>query len=153
MCDLQRSEKADHRSLGCVRPKEVDSLIIEVAPGEWSERKRSVLDQMALFDPIEKKLEKIPFVFKYRYRCEDRACRGHTQSIIDWELMELYRRLRRDASSTDVLNAKIRQKYVNELCGDSKDTHFFVGNHSRFPSTFMVLGVFWPPKTPQKTFF
>ena len=43
----------------------------------------------------------------------------------------------------------IQKKFVGELCAKTKDTHFFVGNHSRFPSTFMVIGVFWPPKSVQ----
>ena len=59
--------------------------------------------------------------------------------------MELYRNVRGRCSNVEEIKAKIRQKYFDELCGPEKDTHFFVGNHSRFPGTFMILGVFWPP--------
>lgn len=33
----------------------------------------------------------IPWSFKYRYECSDPDCNTHIQSIIDWEIAELYR--------------------------------------------------------------
>ncbi|MBN1394199.1 MAG: hypothetical protein JW959_04190 [Pirellulales bacterium] len=103
------------------------------------------MDQMILFDPVKTKLEKIPFVFKYRYRCEEKSCRGHEQSVIDWELMELYRRLKNQGMTSEEILPEINKKFIGELCRSDKDTHFFVGNHSLYPSTFMIIGVFWPP--------
>jgi hypothetical protein len=153
MCHLQRLQKAHHRSLGCIKPRDVDRVIIKEADAEWAGRKRAVLDQFVLFDPIETKLEKIPFEFRYRYRCEEPDCHGHTQLIIDWELMELYRKLRSRQATQEEISAKIRERYLGKLCGQNKDTHFFVGNHSLYPSTFMVLGVFWPPKRAQRDLF
>jgi hypothetical protein len=150
MCAMQRSGM---QSLGCIKPREVDRMVFEEADPTWSGRKQSAIDQLALFDPVEKKLEKIPYVFKYSYRCEEPDCRGHTQSVIDWELMELYRKVAPHVSGREQLEAKIREKYIDELCGPDKDTYFFVGNHSRFPNTFMVLGVFWPPKAEQQSLF
>ena len=40
----------------------------------------------------------------------------------------------------------ILQKFLGEMCDQRKDTIFFVGNHHRYPESFMVLGVFWPPR-------
>jgi hypothetical protein len=50
------------------------------------------------------------------------------------------------------LEESVRKKYFDELCSSTKDTHFFVGNHSLYPASFMVLGIFWPPKSPQRSF-
>jgi hypothetical protein len=147
MCEIQQLQKTNGKSIGAFRPKAVLDFVIEDDQPDWSGRKQSALDQMTLFDERTERLEKIPMIFKYRYVCADDACRGHTQSIIDWELMELYRNVRDRAASSEEIKAKIRQKYFDELCGPRKDTHFFVGNHSRFPNTFMILGVFWPPLT------
>jgi hypothetical protein len=61
--------------------------------------------------------------------------------------------VRQGDASRKQIEAKVREKYLDELCGSDKDTHFFVGNHSRFPNTFMVLGVFWPPKADQQEMF
>jgi hypothetical protein len=153
MCDLQRQQKATGKSLGCIKPRVVEAFEIEDAPLDWSGRKKATMEQMLLFDAVDTKLEKIPFVFRYRYRCEDEHCRGHSQSIIDWELMELYRNVRRHSPCGDELKRKIREKYLDELCGANKDTHFFVGNHSLYPGSFMVLGVFWPPRSTQRELF
>ncbi len=153
MCELLQAEESHSRSLACIKPRDVDKLIVEAAEGGWAGRKQAVIDQLTFFDPVETKLEKIPFIFKYRYRCENRDCRGHTQSIIDWELMELYRKTRGPGVPPDDIHARIREKFLGELCAETKDTHFFVGNHSRFPATFMVLGVFWPPKSVQNEMF
>jgi hypothetical protein len=150
MCAIQKAQSETGKSLGVFRPKEVvDFLIVDGSP-DWSGRKQAALDQLTLFDERTTQLEKIPFVFKYKYVCAEEKCKGHTQSIIDWELMELYRNVRDEASSTQEIKAKVRAKYLDQLCGNKRDTYFFVGNHSRFPNTFMVIGVFWPPKPTDK---
>jgi len=43
----------------------------------------------------------------------------------------------------------VHDKFMNTLCGDDRDTCFFVGNLAKYPKSWMVLGVFWPPKSPQ----
>ena len=153
MCELRKEQRRTGKSLACIKPRAVDALLVDDAEADWSDKKKTLMQQIPLFDPVDTKLEKIPFVFRYKYRCEDAKCPGHEQSIIDWELMELYRRVRRQNLSSDELIAKIREKYADELCGPAKDTHFFVGNHSQYPSSFMILGVFWPPKTSQAELF
>ena len=39
----------------------------------------------------------------------------------------------------------LRDKFLDQLCGEDRDTYFFVGNQFRHPRGFLVLGVFWPP--------
>ena len=151
MCEFLSNRQSDPRSLGCVKPRDIDRLVVEDGEAEWSGRKKGVVDQLVLFDSVDKKLEKIPYVFKYRYRCEQKDCNGHEQSILDWELMELYRNLKHGGASVGEIMSKIEGKFFDELCGSDKDTHFFVGNHSQYPVTFMVIGVFWPPKSSQAT--
>lgn len=153
MCDFLRHRESCPRSLGCIKPRDVDRMVIEEASGEWRGNKKAAIDQLVLFDSVKTKLEKIPYVFKYRYRCEEKDCNGHEQSILDWELMELYRNLKKEGVSSDDILAGIRTKFIGEICRSDKDTHFFVGNHSRFPITFMVIGVFWPPQTPLRELF
>ena len=153
MCELRRLQEVESRSLGCIKPRDVDDFIIKPGEPDWSRRKRSAIDQMVLFDPVDTKLEKIPFAFWYRYRCDQPDCPGHEQSVIDWELMELYRNLRDGGAPANAIPNQIRSKFLDELCGRDKDTHFFVGNHSRYPGTFMILGVFWPPRSIQSEMF
>ena len=91
-------------------------------------------------------LEKIPYLFRYHYRClNEPDCPGHNQCIIDWEIGEAYRSWRNDYGSGPLLFEKIKQRWHDEMLRADKDTYLFVGNQHRF-KTFMVLGVFWPPK-------
>ena len=153
MCELQRLQESEGRSLGCIKPREVDDLVVEETDEQWSDRKQAILDQKPLFDTVASPLEKIPLIFKYRYRCESPDCRGHRQSIQDWELGQLFRNVKADTLDRDEIIAKVRGMFLDEMCNRSKDTYFFVGNHSRFPVTFMVLGVFWPPRSHQPDLF
>jgi hypothetical protein len=46
----------------------------------------------------------------------------------------------------------VKKKFFGELCREDKDTRFFMGTY--FPyNTWLVLGVFWPPKTLQSSLF
>jgi hypothetical protein len=153
MCEIQALQKSEGKLLGAFRPEAVTDLLIEEGTADWSEKQTSSMDQLLLFEERPTRLEKIPFVFKLEYKCNSGNCRGHSQSIIDWEIMELYRNIRRTTRNPDERKAKIRQKYLDELCSPKKDTTLFVGNHNLYPVTFMVLSVFWPPKERQKLLF
>ena len=103
---------------------------------------------MHMFEEPSKPLEPIPFRFKYRYFCDDPCCKnGHEQTIVDWEACELYRKLRDSEEIEQAIHAKMRQKFVEELWGRDRDSYLFVGNQLAHPRAFIVLGVFWPPKT------
>jgi hypothetical protein len=42
----------------------------------------------------------------------------------------------------------VKKKYLNEVCGPAKDTRLFMG--TVFPyNTWVVIGVYWPPKIKQ----
>lgn len=100
----------------------------------------------SLFFPGKTGLEKIPYRFRYLYHCDDADCPGHEQTIVDWEIAQLYRTLRdKGDTEADVLR-KIKDKWLGQMCSAKRDTAFFVGNQFRNPDGFLVLGVFWPPR-------
>jgi hypothetical protein len=125
------------------KPKGTPELIIEKADKEWGD----IVRQLHMFEEPSKPLEPIPFRFKYRYVCDDLPCKGHEQTIVDWEACELYRKLRDSEESEHAVRAKMEQKFVGELWGRERDSYLFVGNQLAHPRSFIVLGVFWPPKT------
>jgi hypothetical protein len=43
----------------------------------------------------KKPLEKIPFIFRYVFTCDESACHSHTMMCADWEMASLYRNCRR----------------------------------------------------------
>lgn len=154
MCEIRRRQQRDGTSLGIFRPATVDALLVERA--DVSAEKQRMAEQWAaqgtLLDDTPdrdaeheqqmRSLELIPYSFKYRYRCSDSGCKGHEQSIIDWEIGQSYRR---DRKRSD-WEARIRNKWLEQVCGADRDTAFIVGNQHQHPGSFLVLGVWWPPK-------
>jgi len=144
MCEIMRLQEREGKSLGIFKPSTVEDLVIEDCPAQWDARRRETLGQQMFFTGRKKPLEKVPFTFKYRYHCSDACCPGHTQSIIDWEIAQLYRNVRRAGSGAEI-KRKIREKFLDELCGSDRETYFFTGNMARHRNSFLILGVFWPP--------
>lgn len=134
------------------RVHDVADLVIEEVERDpqKSEMAEAWAAQGSLLDAGElqqqrKALEQLPFRFQYRYRCSDGACQGHLQSVVDWEIVELFRNVRDRANWKEL----IRQKWLDQMCGTDKETAFIVGNQHQYPDGFLVLGVWWPPKSSQ----
>jgi hypothetical protein len=145
MCAIARRQKVDGTSLGVFRPRELLEFVTAPEEAEWPQAKQARLDQGRLIGPEMAPLEKIPHSFSYRYRCEDDGCKGHEQTIIDWEIMQAYRKWRRDHGERRALEM-IEDKWAREMWGPERDTFFFTGNQLAHPQSFLVLGTFWPKK-------
>jgi len=156
MCELMRRQRRDGTSLGVFRPGRVLDLVIEKAGVDEGRRRiaRAWLAQTSLLDGLGseerssqlRELEQAPWTFKYRYECDEPGCRSHTQSIIDWEILRFYRRVR----NKEDWRERMKRRWVGELCGPDRDTAFFVGNMHQHPRSFLVLGVWWPPRQPEQ---
>ena len=152
LCDIRDAQSRDGTSLGVFRPREVlDFDWEEEGSREWTKEELATLTQRDLFMTRERKLlEKIPFIFRYRFRCEDcRTKEPHHVKIIDWELAQQYRRFARECATERDALRKLMDNWLDNLCGPEKDTYFFTGNMQAHPGTFLILGVFWPPKQQQ----
>jgi hypothetical protein len=65
--------------------------------------------------------------------------------IEDWELGVLFLK-EREKKRQEQAAKGVRDKYLLELANPKRDTRFFMG--TRLPyNTWIVLGVFYPPKT------
>ncbi len=128
-------------SLGLVKPRDVDLTVADnpdYRPGGDAQV------DVDLFGHEHEVLEKTPFTATYHYRCAGViACRGHHQSIVDWESGQLARRNLRSRSVADA-QAAHRRRFLDEMCAPGRDTYFFVGNQHQHPGSFLVLGLFWP---------
>jgi len=147
MCEIQREQERSGLSMGFFKPAEViDVTQEEEDQKEWSAKDLAKLEQKDFFMTKENKpLEKLPYKWRYRYRCSDPDCTGHHQSIIDWELGQLYRTLKRKGlTDPKEIHEKIREKFLHEICAPDRDVHFFTGNMLKHPKDFLILGVFWP---------
>lgn len=146
VAELEAAYEADKTSLGIVRPKRVMDLKIELADPEWKPEWQILFQQMTLFGPPQKPLAKLPFKWSYVFQCEDGV--EYTRMIEDWELGVLFLKLRDQMDENKAAEA-VKEKFLGELCASSRDTRFFMG--TVFPyNTWIVLGVFWPPRCTQQ---
>lgn len=158
MCDLIERNKLDSGpstpSLSVVRTAEPPELLIDKRDKEQLDRWQQLADaidaQSSLFDDPahnKPKFEVTPWRFRYDYRCLELNCRGHQQTIVDWEAEALWRRVRHRGDWRELM----RQKFVGELWAPSRDSVLFVGNMEQRPRNFLVLGIFWPPSQALQT--
>lgn len=150
MQELREKQELDGTSLGIIRPAEVSEFYWEPASDEKMAKYIDAMKQLKLFEP-RKPLEPIPYDFGYRFYCQSPDCRGHEMSIIDWEVGQLYRRMLRKLRDSEAAAAAVKHRFLNDLCGDSVDTYFYVGNMLKWTNVWLVLGVFWPPRSPQSS--
>ncbi len=149
--ELEQLYVSDGVSLGVVRPSEVQDLEIEETDEDWDPKYLEQLKQLHLFGEQRKYLRKIPYNFTYKYKCDD-DLKWHRARLLDWEMGALW--LREVIRSNDEKKAaeSVRKKFLYEICGPRKDTLFFMGTRLPF-NTWMVLGVFWPPRREQLQLF
>jgi hypothetical protein len=138
--------KDQGKSLGIIKPKSVNKYTYEQTQEDWSEKDKAILGQLDLFRE-KKPLEKIPYKFFYHFTEKNNV--PHKFSIIDWEIMELYRscRNRSKLSGKDaILDAleKVKQKLEDDFMRN-KDLYFIVGNLKQHPQNFVIIGIFYPP--------
>ena len=109
--------------------------------------------QARLWENRTKSLEpprKVPFKFQYQFDCDDSRCTGHQMMIEDWEVGALYWRLIDEGRSQDEAAQGVRERFLHDLCGPTRDTHFFVGTVLAHPKSWVVIGVFWPQISMKK---
>jgi hypothetical protein len=149
MCEVQRVQAIDRTSLAVFRPGAVLDWTVEAAPP-----RADAGTQLDMFEPSLEALEDIPYKFRYRYRCaEEPDCPTHHQRVLDWELGQAFRSWRQKYGSDEGALQAIRQKWFGDLLAPGRDTMFFVGSIARYPTSFCVIGVFWPPVEPAMRLF
>lgn len=141
---LRERYESDRTSLGIVRPTRVLDVEIEPADPEWKPEWQTLFQQLRLIGPEQLPLRKIPYTFRYVFECEDSE-RPHRSMIEDWELGALFLKESIKLGSDEAAAESVRDRFLNELCREDKDTRFFMGTVLPY-NTWLVLGVFWPPK-------
>jgi hypothetical protein len=144
MCCIQQEHLENGSpTLGFFRPNRVTSFTIESDEPEWTEAQLARLRQTSFLDQgPSRELEKIPYRFKYKYRCEHESCNGHSMICTDWEMSEAYRRWKQSYGIN--WEQKFRQRFEIEMI-NTKDLHFFVGTVNNHPRSWIIVGLFYPP--------
>ncbi|MBM0231436.1 hypothetical protein JNW91_05915 [Micromonospora sp. STR1_7] len=148
MCWLNKQARDDRsaRSIALIRVADISSLQVKRHPGWSAEDRKKIagyLNQLDLLEPAKRSPLQAPrFTGAYRYRCADRHCRGHQQTLWDWEFVALQRRLDQltDAEAAE----QLRNKFLTQLCAADRDVAFYVGNQAARPQSFSIGGVYAP---------
>lgn len=143
--EFRAQYKTEKVSLGVVRPKRVLDLEVKPTSREWEPKRQKLFKQARLFGDDQKPLAKIPYTFHYVFECADSA-KPHTAMNEDWELGVLFLKELAKGRTEEEAIQSIRRRFLDEMCAASRDTRFFMGTILPF-NTWLVLGVFWPPKT------
>ncbi len=156
---IRLSKGAQSISLGTLKPLEIVDFVIEEKDREWKD-KWLVQNQQGSFYELgangearKRRLVKaLPYRYSYRFLTKGDA-KPRELMIEDWEIGTLFwKSLRRSDGDEAKANQMVRRKYFDEF-SSKKDIHLFVGttkaNHKRAPNPFIIIGVFYPPKTKQ----
>ena len=147
-------------SLAVFKPTEITDFTIEPCDREWDKKKLSEIkaraNQLDLFgeksdNPFEV-VQKLPYTFRYKFK--DINGRESHIMVEDWELGQLFWNCLK-SSGESVACEKVKQKYLEEF--RKKDLYFYMGTTRRFDgwskNPFLIIGVFYPPKTSALSLF
>lgn len=140
--EISDDYNANKVSIAIFKPKEIIDFIVEEDDREWSQAQIQKLNQISLFDSENTKtLQKVPFKFSYKFKCNDDRCKGHKIMITDWEIYQLYRNCKAKYRSSKIAIEKVKEKYLDYLWRGTRESYFIVG--TTFPyDSFIIVGIF-----------
>jgi hypothetical protein len=152
---IDLAKGATKKSLATVKPKEIVDFEIKPDEREWKKEWLEQLQQRNMFEPDKQNgkrtiIRKLPYKFYYHFLTEDNKIRK--LMIEDWEIGALYWNcLVQTSGDEEAAKQLVKQKYLEEFV--EKDLYLFVGTTKQFhnvaPNPFVIIGVFYPPKTSQ----
>lgn len=146
-CQLLRGARTNRtrsQSLGIVHPRKIVDFKIQPNPDYFAVADQEPETIYTLFGKDFQTVKPSPFTLKFHYFCNDPACKGHRQSVIDWEVgASGYHRLNDNKGIKYAENAIKSQFVTNPM---SKDLWFILGNMHKRPQDFMIISLFYPQK-------
>ena len=154
----------ERKSLATLKPLELLDFVIEDDDRQWKEKWLAQAKQGNFLEILEAKcpskephpVRKLPYKYSYQFLSEGDV-KPRKLKIEDWELGALFWNcLKKADGDENEANLRVRQKYLVEFW-EKKDLYFFLGTSKRYhnisPNPFMIIGVFYPPKTMQTSLF
>jgi hypothetical protein len=150
-CARKTRDENDAPTLALIKPAVIEKLLIVPDEAQWSQSQLETLRQGDLFaEAPEEELQKIPFTFKYKFRCDHSQCPGHEMSCTDWEMGQSWRSW--TVKYGDAWESKFRETYESRMI-ESPDTHFYVGTIHQYPNAWIIVGLFYPGESSQVGLF
>ena len=153
-------DPSQRKSLATLKPSRIVDFIVEEDEREWKPKWLEDLKQLNMFElPSQrghkKLVRKLPYKFFYRFFSEGDKT-PHKMMIEDWEIGALFWNCLYKTDGDEQAAVKlVKQKYLEEF--SEKDLYLFVGTtkqyHNFAPNPFVIIGVFYPPKSDQPLLF
>ncbi|AEF96526.1 hypothetical protein [Methanotorris igneus] len=137
-----QNKKRQECSLGVVKPIIKDMV--------WTDREVSSKDdvtQLTLDGTEFIRLEPLDKKFQYVFKCSPTCPTEHKIMCEDWEIEELYRKLKKKYDENKACNL-VRDKFLNKIYYEGH-TYFIVGTHNRW-NTWLIVSVLYPKKEDLK---
>ncbi len=144
------------KSLATVKPNKIVKFEVEEDERHWKPKMRNSLRQLKLFEKIDGDREaqivrKLPYKYYYHFITEGDD-KPRRMMIEDWEIGALYWNCLAQSEGDEIeANKLVEKKYFEQFL--ELDLYFFVGttitNHIRAPNPFVIIGVFYPPRSSQ----
>lgn len=164
MTDLITLAKDEGRkSLATLKPAEIVDFVVEETDRDWKEKIIAQNQQGDIFETnnrgemqTRQYVQKLPYKYSYQFLSEGDN-RPRKMMIEDWEIGALFWNClqRTDGDETEA-NALVRQRYL-DIFREKNDVYLFLGttlhHHLRSRNPFVIIGVFYPPKTAQTSLF
>ena len=156
-------DKPEYKSLATLKPAEIVDFEIQETDRDWKEKIIAQNQQGDIFETNDRGemqtrqyVQKLPYKYSYKFLSEGDD-RPRTMMIEDWEIGALFWNcLRRTDGDEDAANALVREKYFDTFL-EKHDVYLFLGttlqHHHVSRNPFVIVGVFYPPKTPQLSLF
>ena len=144
------------KSLATLKPARIVDFLHKEDQREWRKDLAEQLKQLSMFDSLDaggpaKIVKKLPYKFYYRFFSEGDH-KPRTMMIEDWEIGALFWKCLANADGDEQEALRlVKYKYLDQF--SEKDLYLFLGttlkHHNRAANPFVIIGVFYPPKTNQ----
>ena len=153
----------EKKSLATLRPTEIINFVIEEDKRDWKEEWIALAKQGNIFEIDDKgqlkdrpRVPKPPYKYFYEFLTENDT-KPHRMMIEDIEIGNLYWNcLKRTDGDEIAANQLVRPKYFDTFL-EKNELYLFVGTtmqyHNVGPNPFIIVGIFYPPKTAQMSLF
>jgi len=142
--ELESKKKAMNKSIGIIKPKKIVSFFKKNI-SECRDWERDLIEgtQKTLLGNYESPLDKIPYWMGYKFYCNNKSCKGHNMMCEDWEMLQLFRTMKKKYGTDEKAFEKVKEKYFDWM--QKRDLYFIVGTEIRF-NKFLIIATFYPPK-------
>lgn len=144
------NEAADRgQTLALIRPTRVKFSATKKSLQDMDFEKRAyaaAAAQSSFLDDELRALEPCPYAFNFRYESSDG--RSHQATSDDWETAAMFYKFRRLYGESKAL-AMMKETF--EVTYPSKGMAFAMGTHSRYPKTWLLVGIIRIDEEPQSS--